>query len=106
MVAIDMNYKSVTKSSVKCAQPRNAKSFHQKLVQKKWCSTPLVSVTLSTTCARESQDLEEDGGTGRRREGGRDIVMDEGRPGGGAHPRPPKSRLGKCFYQNHVEICQ
>ena len=52
---------------------------------------------LSTTCARESQDLEEEGGTGRRREGGRDIVMEEGSPGGGAHPRPPKSKLqGEC----------
>ena len=54
-----------------------------------------VSVILSTTCARESQDLEEEGGTGRRREGGRDMVMEEGRPDGGAQPRPPKSRLGE-----------
>ena len=60
-------------------------------------------MTLSTTCARESQDLEEEGGTGRRREGGRDIVMEEGRPGGGAHPRPPKSRLGKCFCRQNVK---
>ena len=68
---------------------------------------PLVSVSLSTTCARESQDLDEEGGTGRRREGGRDIVIEEGRPGGGCmQPRPPKSRLGKCLGQNHVKSCQ
>ena len=101
MLAIDMNYKSVTKSSVKCAQPRNANLFTKNWCKKSGAPPPLVSVTLSTTCARESQDLEEDGGTGRRREGGRDIVMDEGRPGGGAQPRPPKSRLGnECFCQH------
>ena len=39
--------------------------------------------SLATTWARESQDLEEDGGAGSRREGGRDMVMEEGSPGGG-----------------------
>ena len=92
---MNVNYKSVSKSSVKCAQASMKIRFHQKLVRKLVLHLPSkVSVILSTTCARESQDLEEEGGTGRRREGGRDIVMEEGRPGGGAHPRPPKSRLG------------
>ena len=91
--------KRVQKQCEMCSSPAED-PFSPKTCAKNGAPPPLVSVTLSTTCARESQDLEEDGGTGRRREGGRDIVMEEGRPGGGAHPRPPKSRLWKCFCQN------
>jgi len=43
-------------------------------------SCGVLTATMSV-CARESQDLEEEGGTGSRREGGRDMVMEEGRPG-------------------------
>ena len=82
---MDINYKKYKKSGVICEKP--CKSVLHPLLR--------VSVILSTTCARESQDLEEEGGTGRRREGGRDMVMEEGRPDGGAQPRPPKSRLGE-----------
>ena len=58
---MDINYKKYKKSGVICEKP--CKSVLHPLLR--------VSVILSTTCARESQDLEEEGGTGRRRDGRR-----------------------------------